>query len=81
MTTALEGQSPLRKLRDARGLSQIEVAEIVGIHQSTYAKIETGYNGASPEAAEKIVKFFGSAITEEHVLYPSRFPDYQILPA
>jgi transcriptional regulator with XRE-family HTH domain len=67
--------TPLRKLRTRLGLSQIDVAEAVGITQSSYCKIERG-DRARPEAAEKIVAYFGPPLTEEMVLYPDRFPRF-----
>jgi hypothetical protein len=47
----------------------------VGITQSSYCKIERG-DRARPEAAEKIVAYFGPPLTEEMVLYPDRFPRF-----
>ena len=69
--------TPLKKLREARGLKQTRVAELIGIDQSTLARIEAG-EGAGSETAEKLVKFYGSAISEAMILYPERFPDYQV---
>lgn len=67
--------TPLRKIREARGLSQAEVALAVGLSQSAYCKIEQGAR-AQADNAEKISQFFGGAVNEIHVLYPERFPSF-----
>lgn len=69
--------SPLQKIREACHLSQAKVAAAVGLDQSSYHCIETGKNGARPSTAERLVKFFGPALTEMHVLYPDRYPDFK----
>lgn len=70
-------KTPLKKLRESRNLSQAEVARALGMPQSTLSKIE---GGETPQAdsAERIAKYFGSAITEEMIFFPSRFPDYEV---
>ena len=72
--SSLEQQTPLRKLRLARGLSLEEVARGAGTDTGTLSRIETGVRSATPTRAEKLVKFYGSAISEMHILYPRRFP-------
>jgi transcriptional regulator with XRE-family HTH domain len=69
--------TPLRKMRTALGLKGVDVARACSLEQSTYSKIENNpaYR-ASPDAAEKIVHFFGPPLTEEMVLYPDRFPRF-----
>lgn len=69
--------TPLQKIREAHHLSQSKVAAAVGLDQSSYHCIETGKNGTRPSTAERLVKFFGSGITEMHVLYPERFPTFK----
>jgi putative transcriptional regulator len=73
-----ENMTPLRKLRKQRGLSTTEVGAAIGVDQSTYSRIETT-GKTSAETAAKIVDYFGRAfITELHVLYPDRFPDFMM---
>lgn len=72
-------ETPLKKLRKARGFTQPDICKAVGIDQSTLSRIEDG-SGCLAANAEKIAKFLGSAITEEMVLYPERFPDYEVGP-
>ena len=70
-------KTPLKKLRESRGLTQAAVAAAIGMPQSTFAKIE---GGETPQAdsAERIAKYFGSAISEAMILWPERFPDYEV---
>lgn len=72
-------KTPLRKLREARGLSQKKVAAEIDIDQAAYSRIEAG-EAKPADTVAKIVKFFGSALTEAHVLFPDRYPDYAVLP-
>jgi transcriptional regulator with XRE-family HTH domain len=65
--------TPLRKLREERGLTTIKVARELSIDQGHYSRIERD-GKCSKEVAEKIVDFFGREwITELHVLYPERY--------
>lgn len=66
-------KTPLRSLREARGLTATQVASAVGMVQSSYTRIENGL-GASPDSAAKLAEFFGREfITELHILYPERY--------
>lgn len=63
----------LRKARKARGLTQAELAEKVGITQGHISFIESG-GQTSAALAERIVEVLGrDLIDEERILYPSRF--------
>ena len=42
-----ESGKRIKKLRNIKGMKQEEIAELVGIVQSTYARIESGKKGAS----------------------------------
>ncbi len=66
-------KSPLRRVREAKGQTIVEVCRAVGIDQGNLSRIENGKQRASVEVAEKLVKHFGSAITEMEILYPERF--------
>lgn len=63
--------TPLKRLRESRGLSQSEAAERIGIDQATLSRIENG-KAQPPDAAEKIAKYFKGAINEIQILYPHR---------
>jgi transcriptional regulator with XRE-family HTH domain len=69
----MDEQTPLRKIRRFRGMSQMQVAARVGINQSHFSKIERGDVKPTPEVAEKLARFFGHAITELEILYPERY--------
>lgn len=65
--------TPLRKLREDRGLTTTLVARKIDIDQGHYSRIERD-GKCSREVAQKIVEFFGQEwITELHVLYPERY--------
>jgi len=46
------------------GLSQRQVAEAVGISQSSYAMIEGGYRHPRKEVEKKLADFFGVTVDE-----------------
>jgi transcriptional regulator with XRE-family HTH domain len=46
----------LKTLRIAKGYTQSEVAEIVGIKRNSYGNIEVGVRRPSPEVAKRIGK-------------------------
>lgn len=66
-------QSPLRKLRKSHGLTLSHVATGVKIDPATLSRIERGEQVPSVELAERLVHFFKGAISELHILYPSRY--------
>lgn len=52
----------LRALRNARNLTQQEVANRLGIHRSTYAKYETGDNEPDHETLQRLADFFDVSV-------------------
>lgn len=52
------------QLRLTRGLSQRQVAEAVGISQSSYAMIEGGHRHPRKEVEKKLADFFGVTVDE-----------------
>lgn len=64
--------TPLKKARLKRGLTQTEIADALGMHQSAYSRIENG-DPTSAGMAEKISRFFDGKISETEILYASRF--------
>lgn len=70
--------TPLKKLRESRGLTQAAVCEEIGIDQSTYSKIESGTHAPRKDNAEALVRYFGSAINETMLFFPERFSDYKV---
>lgn len=69
-----ETETPLKRVRVLRKLTQDELADKVKIDQATLSRIERGIARASPELAADIVKVLNTdLLTEIHVLYPERF--------
>lgn len=58
----------LRELREAKSLTQAQVAENVGISQQAYSLIETGQNAPSLETALQISSFFEKPVNEIFLL-------------
>lgn len=54
----------LTSIRKAKGLSQTELAEAVGIKQATVSRIEKGVNNPSLDVAEKIAVALGVNVVE-----------------
>ena len=52
----------LKELRLQRGLTQKELAEILGIKRNTYSDLENGKCEANYEKLEKIADFFGVSL-------------------
>jgi putative transcriptional regulator len=68
--------TPLRKLRRSLGLSLETVAQGVGSDTGNLSRIETGEQVAGHVLAERLCKFYGTGITELHIIYPERYVDY-----
>lgn len=66
-------QTPLRKMREANGLTISEVALAVQIDVGNLSRIERGIQVTSIETAEKISQFFNGKISEMQILYPQRY--------
>jgi DNA-binding XRE family transcriptional regulator len=58
------GMKNLTSIRKAKGLSQTELAEAVGIKQATVSRIEKGVNNPSLDVAEKIAEALGVNVVE-----------------
>ncbi len=54
----------LKKVRKARGLTQLEVANYVGTNKNHYSDIERGVRRPGIKLAIKITDFFGIDIKE-----------------
>ncbi|MEG3072471.1 MAG: helix-turn-helix transcriptional regulator [Candidatus Syntrophopropionicum ammoniitolerans] len=52
------------RLRSKMGFSQRQVAEAVGISQSSYAMIEGGHRHPRKEIEKKLADFFGVTVDE-----------------
>ncbi|EJY6033047.1 helix-turn-helix transcriptional regulator [Pseudomonas aeruginosa] len=70
--------TPLKKARLDRGWRLADVAQRLRdlgetIDTGNLSRIERCEQRASPLMAEKLVRVFGDALTEMHVLYPERY--------
>ncbi len=65
-------ESPLRRARKAAGKTVTEVAEAMGVDQSTLSRLEIGVLKASARQAEWLARYFGT-VSEIEILYPERF--------
>jgi transcriptional regulator with XRE-family HTH domain len=63
--------SPLRNLRRARTLSQVEMARLLRIAQQTYSKYESGVLVPPEDMQARIAAILGGSVES---LWPSRTP-------
>ncbi|MFA6925359.1 MAG: helix-turn-helix transcriptional regulator [Bacteroidales bacterium] len=49
----------IKILREEKGLTQQQIAELIGMHRSNYSKIESGQRELSVNSLNKIAKHFG----------------------
>ncbi|NIF20287.1 helix-turn-helix transcriptional regulator [Pantoea sp. Acro-835] len=68
-------RTPLRVMREAKGLTISEVALAVQIDVGNLSRIERGIQVTSIETAEKIADFFNRKISEMQILYPHRYAE------
>lgn len=52
------------KLREERGLSQEEVAEVLGIKQPAYSELESGTTKLTADYLDRLSKFYGMSMDE-----------------
>ena len=54
----------IKLLRKEKGMTQLQIAELVNMHRSNYSKVESGERDLSIEAVNKIARYFGLTIDE-----------------
>lgn len=54
----------IKTLREEKGLTQQQIADLVHMHRSNYSKVEKGERELSVEATNKIAIFFGLTIDQ-----------------
>ena len=52
----------IKELRDREGMTQKDVAEMIGVSQSTYSTYENGINYLNAERLEKLANMTGAEI-------------------
>ncbi|ATI01783.1 XRE family transcriptional regulator [Alcaligenes faecalis] len=63
------GEQTLSSLRLNRGFTQLELANKIGVPQSTIARIETGNNTPSVERAGEIAHALGVSLDEYYAAF------------
>lgn len=56
--------STVKKIRKEKGLTQLQIADLINMHRSNYSKVESEERELSLEAVNKIAKYFGMTIDE-----------------
>jgi len=64
----------IKGIREEKGLTQQQVAELVHMHRSNYSKVESGERELSIDAVNTIAKYFGMTI-DELVNFDGQVPD------
>jgi transcriptional regulator with XRE-family HTH domain len=54
----------IKKIREEKGLTQQQLAELIHMHRSNYSKVESGERDLSVEAVDKIARHFGMTIDQ-----------------
>ena len=54
----------IRKIREQKGFTQQQIADLIHTHRSNYSKVESGQREPSVSALNKIAKHFGMTLDE-----------------
>lgn len=54
----------IKKIREDKGMTQQQIAELVGMHRSNYSKVEGGQRELSIAAVNKIARYLGMTLDE-----------------
>ena len=65
---------PIKSIREEKGLTQQQIAELVNMHRSNYSRVEAGDRDLSLDAVNKIARYFGMTI-DELVNFDGNIPD------
>jgi transcriptional regulator with XRE-family HTH domain len=64
----------IKGIREEKGVTQQQIAELIHMHRSNYSKVESGERELSIEAISKIAKYFAMTI-DELVNFDGKMPD------
>lgn len=54
----------IKAIREEKGMTQQQIAELVNMHRSNYSKVESGDRDLSIDAINKVAQYFGMTIDE-----------------
>ena len=54
----------IKKIREEKGMTQQQIAELIHMHRSNYSKIESGQREISVDALNKVGKYLGMTIDQ-----------------
>lgn len=54
----------IKKIREQKGITQQQLADLVNMHRSNYSKVESGQRELSIAALSKVAKHFGMTLDE-----------------
>jgi transcriptional regulator with XRE-family HTH domain len=54
----------IKRIREERGLTQQQIADLVSMHRSNYSKIESGQRELSIAALNKVARYFNITLDE-----------------
>jgi transcriptional regulator with XRE-family HTH domain len=54
----------IKHIREEKGMTQQQIAELIHMHRSNYSKIESGQREISVDALNKIARYFGMTIDQ-----------------
>jgi transcriptional regulator with XRE-family HTH domain len=54
----------IKKVREQKGMTQQQIADLIHMHRSNYSKVESGQREPSIDALNKIAKHFGMSLDE-----------------
>ena len=64
----------IKGIREEKGLTQRQIAELINMHRSNYSKVESGERELSIDAINKVAKYFQMTI-DELVNFDGKIPD------
>jgi len=64
----------IKSIREEKGLTQQQIAELVNMHRSNYSRVEAGDRDLSLDAVNKIARYFGITI-DGLVNFDGNIPD------
>lgn len=56
--------STIKILREEKGMTQQQIADLTNMHRSNYSKVEKGERDLSLEAVNSVAKYFGMTIDQ-----------------